>query len=63
MLLGCLHPSEQLTTVPSTAALVPDELRGEIVLVLAAMALNQAPEDRLLLGLKGTMSEEELIDS
>lgn len=29
---------------PTTAAPLPDELRGEIVLVLAAMALKQAPE-------------------
>jgi hypothetical protein len=29
---------------PTSAAPLPDELRGEIVLVLAAMALNQAPE-------------------
>jgi hypothetical protein len=29
---------------PISAAPLPDELRGEIVLVLAAMALNQAPE-------------------
>ena len=29
---------------PITAAPLPDELRGEIVLVLAAMALKQAPE-------------------
>jgi hypothetical protein len=29
---------------PSTAVTVADELRGEIVLVLAAMALKQAPE-------------------
>jgi hypothetical protein len=31
---------------PITAAPLPDELRGEIVLVLAAMALKQAPEVR-----------------
>jgi hypothetical protein len=29
---------------PITAAPLLDELRGEIVLVLAAMALNQTPE-------------------
>jgi len=29
---------------PITAAPLPDELRGEIVLVLAAMALKQTPE-------------------
>ena len=29
---------------PSTTVTVADELRGEIVLVLAAMALKQAPE-------------------
>jgi len=29
---------------PTTAAPLSDELRGEIVLVLAAMALKQAPE-------------------
>ena len=29
---------------PTPAAPLPDELRGEIVLVLAAMALKQAPE-------------------
>jgi hypothetical protein len=29
---------------PTTAPPLPDELRGEIVLVLAAMALKQAPE-------------------
>jgi len=29
---------------PTTAAPLPDELRGEIVLVLTAMALTQAPE-------------------
>ena len=37
------HPNN-LQRCPSIAAPVPDELRGEIVLVLAAMALNQAPE-------------------
>jgi hypothetical protein len=37
------HPNN-LQRCPSTATPVPDELRGEIVLVLAAMALNQAPE-------------------
>jgi len=37
------HPNN-LQRYPSTVAPVPDELRGEIVLVLAAMALNQAPE-------------------
>src|SRR6266404_2489491 len=37
------HPNN-LQRCPSTVAPVPDELRGEIVLVLAAMALNQAPE-------------------
>jgi hypothetical protein len=29
---------------PTTAFPLPDDLRGEIVLVLAAMALHQAPE-------------------
>jgi hypothetical protein len=29
---------------PTAAAPLPDELRGEIVLVLTAMALTQAPE-------------------
>jgi hypothetical protein len=29
---------------PITAAPLPDELRGEMVLVLAAMALKQVPE-------------------
>jgi len=29
-----------------TAAPLPNDLRGEVVLVLAAMALNQAPEIR-----------------
>jgi hypothetical protein len=29
---------------PVNAAPLPDDLRGEIVLVLAAMALKQAPE-------------------
>lgn len=33
-----------LRRCPTTTAPVPDELRGEIVLVLAAMALKQAPE-------------------
>src|SRR5882762_712198 len=37
------HPNN-LQRCSSIAAPVPDELRGEIVLVLAAMALNQAPE-------------------
>jgi len=31
----------------TAAAPLPNDLRGEIVLVLAAMALNQAPEIRL----------------
>ena len=31
---------------PAIAGHLPDDLRGEIVLVLAAMALNQAPEVR-----------------
>jgi hypothetical protein len=29
---------------PTSAAPLPDELRGKIVLILAAMALKQAPE-------------------
>lgn len=29
---------------PTTAGPLPDDLRGEIVLLLVAMALNQAPE-------------------
>ena len=29
---------------PTTTAPLPDQLRGEIVLILAAMALKQAPE-------------------
>jgi hypothetical protein len=35
---------DKVRQCPTAAAPLPDELRGEIVLVLAAMALKQAPE-------------------
>jgi hypothetical protein len=37
---------DNLRRCPTAAAPLPNELRGEVVLVLAAMALNQAPEIR-----------------
>jgi len=37
---------DNLRRCPTAAAPLPSDLRGEIVLVLAAMALNQAPEIR-----------------
>jgi hypothetical protein len=39
----CTNP-DSLRGCPITASPLPDDLRGEIVLVLAAMALKQAPE-------------------
>lgn len=38
--------SDNLRRLPPVAAALPNDLRGEVVLVLAAMALNQAPEIR-----------------
>jgi len=37
---------DNLRWCPTAAAPLPNDLRGETVLVLAAMALNQAPEIR-----------------
>ena len=37
---------DNLRRFPTIAAPLPNDLRGEVVLVLAAMALNQAPEIR-----------------
>ena len=45
MLLAGLHHSHNLRRCPSPACPVPDDLRGEIVLVLAAMALRQCAGD------------------
>jgi hypothetical protein len=35
---------DNLCRRPTVSGPLPDDLRGEVVLVLAAMALNQAPE-------------------
>ena len=35
---------DNLRRCPTVGGPLPDDLRGEVVLVLAAMALNQAPE-------------------
>lgn len=44
MLLGASTNPDKPRRCPPTAPPLLDELRGEIVLVLAAMALKQAPE-------------------